>query len=922
MLAKPIKHIIFIWMLIMALNAFAQKNELVTVDLNQAPFPTLVQQIETQTSYHIYYNPTFLDTLLVSVHVKSSSVNEVLTQVLASAPYRFAFDADAIFITYQQPILTELPTDFFNKQTNAVDTSKTDLAIHEVFQNKKTKLPVENKLFEIGVKTNNITKGRSIVSGYVRDVKNGEPISGASIYVDSLKTGVMSDQYGYYTLTIPRGQHILHVNSVGMEPTRRSIILYSDGKLNIEMKDFIPSLKTVTVVAQRGSNTRNLQMGAERLTVRTIKQVPVVFGEADVLKVVLALPGVTSVGEGSSGYNVRGGSTDQNLILFNDATIYNPTHLFGFFSAFNTDIIKDVQLYKSAIPERYGGRLSSVLDITSKEGNNKKISGTGGIGLLTSKLTVEGPLVKDKSSFIISGRSSYSDWLLHQIPSDVYKNSSALFYDVALHVSHALNNRNSIYLNAYYSEDRFSLNKDTSYGYGNRNFNIKWKHNFTDRMTGVFTAGVDDYHYSLKGTADPVNAYLLKFGVQQGNLRADFNYSGMNNHVLDFGINSIYYKIAPGSYTPVGDQSKVKPDILQNEQALESAVYIGDNYTINPKLSVNGGLRYSIYQYLGPSSQFNYSKGIPKDESTIIDTINYKPGTIIHTYGGPELRIALRYSIDDSSSVKFSINTLRQYIHMLSNTTAISPTDIWKLSDTYIQPQQGQQVSLGYYRNFKQSTIETSLEVYYKQMTHFLDYKSGATLILNHHIETDVINSKGYAYGAEVMIRKIAGKLNGWISYTYSRTFLKSADTLAGEQVNGGNYYAANFDKPNSVNFISNYQFSHRYSMSLNVVYSTGRPITLPIAVFNMAGGQRVYYSERNQFRIPDYFRVDLSVNIEGNHKIKKLTHNSWSIGVYNATARKNPYSIYFIEENGVMKGYQLSVFGTAIPYITYNFRF
>jgi hypothetical protein len=366
----------------------------------------------------------------------------------------------------------------------------------------------------------------------------------------------------------------------------------------------------------------------------------------------------------------------------------------------------------------------------------------------------------------------------------------------------------------------------------------------------------------------------------------------------------------------------VAPNTVPKEQGLESAVYLGDTYSVNNKFSINAGVHFSIFNYLGPHSINQYQPGVPKTVNTILDSVQYANGKIIKTYMAPEIRISMKYELSNNSSVKFSYNTLQQYIHMLSNTTAISPTDIWKLSDPNIQPQTGDQFSVGYYKNLKNNTIETSVEVYYKNINHYLDYKSGASLVLNHHIETEVLNSKGKAYGIELLVKKNAGKLNGWLSYTFSRTFLKTDDPTAGEAVNKGSYYPADFDKPHSVNLIANYQFSHRISLSGNLVYSTGRPITLPLATFNISGATSLYYSDRNQYRIPDYFRSDVSVNLDGNHKIKQKIHSSWSLGIYNLTARQNAYSVYFINTGGHVQGYQLSIFGSIIPFITYNLKF
>jgi hypothetical protein len=382
------------------------------------------------------------------------------------------------------------------------------------------------------------------------------------------------------------------------------------------------------------------------------------------------------------------------------------------------------------------------------------------------------------------------------------------------------------------------------------------------------------------------------------------------------------YTVKPGNFNAVGTQSLVVPVNVQQEKGIETAFYFGDNIEVNEKLAIEAGIRLNTFTALGASTVINYASGLERNDANVLDTSFYKNGQAIKTYFGPEIRLSARYTLNESSSVKFAFNTLRQNIHMLSNTTAISPTDIWKLSDAHIKPQIGKQLSFGYYKTLEKSGVELSAEVYYKWLNNYLDYKSGATLLLNEHIETEVLNSEGKAYGIELLAKKTTGKLTGWISYTFSRTLLRTKDELTNRPINKGEFYPANFDKPHSTNIIANYKFSHRFNVSFTGVYSTGRPITLPIAVFNYAGGNRVYYSDRNQFRIPDFFRTDISFNIEGNHKVKKLAHSSWSIGVYNLTARKNPYSVYFTTENNQVKGYQLSIFGSAIPFITYNFKF
>lgn len=693
----------------------------------------------------------------------------------------------------------------------------------------------------------------------------------------------------------------------------------ADTLMNKSTVGAVQTLASVTVSA--ATNLKSTQMGVQKIDIKTIRQVPVVFGEADVLRVVMSMPGVKTVGEASTGLNVRGGSTDQNLILFNDATIYNPSHFFGMFSAFNPDMVKDVTLYKSSMPARFGGRLSSILEITGKEGNTSNITGSAGIGPLTSRITIEGPIVKNTTSFIAGVRSTYANWLLKLLPQE-YENSKAGFYDANLTLKHSFNKNSELILTAYLRGDRFSLNNDTIFGYENKNVSLKWKRQINKKISAILSGGVDDYTYNISSKPDPVNAYKLKFRINQQYLKTHFNYYASDRHTVDFGWHSIYYRINPGSIGPYTQESVVASSSVQPDNAIESAIYINDKFDINSALTVEAGLRYSMLNYLGPQSVNIYPEGSPKDEETIIDTIRYGSGRFIKTYGGPEYRLSLRYLLSEKYSLKAGVNTTRQYIHMLSNTAAMAPTDTWKLSDANIAPQSGTQYSLGLYRNFKSNTIETSVEFYYKTIKNYLDYKSGADLVMNQHIETDVIGTKGRAYGAEIMIKKSAGKFNGWLSYTYSRILLRQDDPNAGEIINEGREYAANYDKPHDAAFIGNYVINQRLSFSANVSYSTGRPITVPIGRYYYGNSYRTLYGRRNEHRIPDYFRADFSINIDGNHKVKQKTHNSWTLGVYNVTGRKNPYSVYYISEGGVINGYRLSIFGSAIPFLTYNIRF
>ena len=902
----------------------AQVNERISDSFSNISLEEFFSRLEKKIPYKFYYNTSELKTLYLSLEIKDLTLPQVLQEAFKATDLHFAIDkqSKSVYITSKFPIETELPAGYF-KRIDSLALQKSQLsdsvAEFDVESKKRVSKAIAGKLYEIGNKTNQAVRN-AILTGYVRNAKTGEPLANASVFTDN-QLGTITDQYGHYSLTLPAGNHTLNIQHIGMKDTRMQLVVYSEGKLDIDVDEQVQLLREVIVSSNKISNIKNVQMGMERLAIANIKNIPSVFGEADVLRVITSLPGVKTVGEASTGFNVRGGSADQNLILFNDATIYNPSHFFGLFSAFNPEAIKDIELYKSSIPANYGGRLSSVLDITSREGNKKNLTGSAGIGVVTSRVHLEGPIIKDKTSFIFGARTTYANWLLNLLPT-AYEDSKASFQDIDFSLSHQVDSNNTLYFSGYFSRDKFSLESDTTYGYSNRNLNIKWRHNFTNKFRGILMVGWDQYLYDVSSTLNKVNAFKLGFDISQLNMKANFDYYINTQHALNFGISAIRYTLHPGYVDPYSKESAVRPDDVETEQALESGLFLTHRYSPGPKLSFSTGIRYSMFNFLGPQEVSQYVPGIPVTDANRIGTINYDKGEFIKTYHGPEIRFSVRYAFTTTFSIKAALNTMRQYVHLLSNTTIIAPTDIWKLSDPNIKPQEGEQVSLGFYKNLKSNTIETSVEVYYKRIKDFLDYKPGASLLLNHNIETEVINTKGKAYGVELLIKKPVGKLNGWISYTYSRILLRAYDSTQGVTVNKGNFYPANYDKPHDVTLTGNFRVNHRFSISLNTTYSTGRPITLPIASYYYTGSQRVLYSDRNAYRIPDYFRMDFSMNIEGNHKLTHITHNSWTIGVYNLLGRKNPYSVYFISENGLVKGYKVSIFGSMIPFINFNIRF
>ena len=888
-------------------------------------FSNFVIDVEQQIPIRFMYHQKMVDSLDISGSFENSSITEVLTQLFQKTDLNFFIsENNKIILTENIKIRYELPVNFFDR--TELETNPQNYLVFDFEQEteEKDKLikTLENTILEIGDKSEISNSDYASIAGYIKNSKTGEPIIGAVIYIENPRIGVASDQFGYYSITIPKGPQELKMKSMGYKDTKRLIKLYSDGKLDIEMLEDIIPLKEVVIESESDINITGLQMGLNKLDIQAMKKVPPVLGEVDVLRIVLTLPGVQSVGEASNGFHVRGGSADQNLVLFNEAPIYNPTHFFGFFSSFNPDVIKNVDLYKGSIPANYGGRISSVLEVQAKDGNYKKFVGSGGISPVTARLTLEGPIIGDKASFIAGFRSTYSDWLLKQLPNASLKNSTASFYDIFGKLSFDLNDKNTIYAGGYFSKDRFSFNSDTLYGYTNSSMSLQWKHIYNNKLYSVFSGIYSGYNYNINSEKNEINAFNLDYSLSNYIAKIDFNYFPSNKHKIDFGISSMYYNIQPGNYTPRGEGAMVIPKTLDTEQGIESAIYIGDIYDVSPFFSLYLGLRYSIFNYLGPQSVNIYAENGPLEEETIIGEKTYGEGENIQTYHGPEIRFSARYDLTDNSSLKLGYNRMRQYINMLSNTTSISPTDIWVLSDIYIQPQIGDQISLGYFKNFKNNSIESSVEIYYKRIENLLDFKNSAEILLNEHIETDIVNGTGRSYGIEFLLRKKTGKLNGWMSYAYSRALIQVHSEYAGESINNGEYFPTSYDKPHNFNTLTNYKFSRRISISANLTYSTGRPITYPVAKYNIGNSARLHYSDRNQFRIPDYFRMDLSMNLEGNHKIKKLNHSSWTFSVYNITGRNNVYSIYFVSEDGKVNGYKLSVFANAIPTITYNFRF
>jgi hypothetical protein len=707
---------------------------------------------------------------------------------------------------------------------------------------------------------------------------------------------------------------------MGIEGTKRNVIIYDDGQLDFNLNENLEELDEVIVQADAIRNVEDASTGSTRIGSETSKHVPLVLGERDVLKIATTLPGITTAGEGSGGFNVRGGKTDQNLILLDNAVLYNPSHFFGFFQAINPFAINDLVVYKGSIPAEFGGRLSSVFEISSKEASTERFKGEASVGPVTANAVLEIPIVKGKSGLLVGGRGAYSDWVLKALDEENLRNSQASFYDFIAKYDHQINDNNEIKATTYYSGDKFSITSDSLFKYSNRLFSARWNRNLGDKSSASFMLHNSQYKFNIDFEGSFNANFKQGFQIDETEVKAQFRYTLNTSHILGYGISGKLYSVLPGEIRPRGPNDIVQPLTVPKEKGLEAALFLSDDFKINDKLQLDLGLRYSFYGAMGPSVQREYQEGIPRSETSVAGTKTFGNNKIFETYGGPEARISARYLLNDSLSIKASFNNAYQFIHTLSNNTTVSPVDTWKLSDRNIKPQRANQFALGIYNSSNE--YELSLEGFYKRQYNIVDFKTGAQLLLNPNIETQVLQGQGKAYGVELLIRKNRGTLNGWLGYTYSRSFFRLDSDFPQERVNDGEFFPSNFDKPHDFSLVLNYRFTRRFSFSGNFVYQTGRPVTFPVGNYEFDGNEFVLYSDRNQFRIPNYYRLDIGFNIEGNHKVKKLAHSFWTISMYNVLGRNNPYSVFFVSQEGEIKALQSSIFAIPIPSITYNFKF
>ena len=765
------------------------------------------------------------------------------------------------------------------------------------------------------------------ISGTVSNIESNETLIGVNILFPELQTGTATNEYGFFSITLPEGTYKVQISFLGFYDLVETINLSEDKVFNYQLSEAIESLGEVIIKKNvEKLDIRRPQMSVNALSSNSIKQIPVVLGEADVIKSITLLPGVTNAGEGASGFNVRGGAVDQNLILLDEATIYNSSHLFGFFSVFNPDAIKDLKLYKGGIPARYGGRVSSVLDIYQKEGNSKQFHGNGGIGVVSSRLLLEGPIKKDEGSFLLGGRSSYAHLFLPLFDID----NKASFYDLNTKISYKLNDKNNFYLSGYFGRDIFTISDSFENTYGNAVLNFRWNHLFSDKIFTNLSLIYSDYYYGL-------SLNFVEFdwnsGIQNFNLKYDFKHYLSNKITLQYGLNSIYYKFNPGKIEPSTPTSGINPFQLTNKYAFENAIYLDAEHRLTDNLTASYGLRFSSFLRLGQDELNVYENNQAVlfnedlqiyEKADPIDTDTFKRSDIIESFSNLEPRVSLAYQLNDQSSIKASYNRMSQYLHLLSNTSSPTPLDVWTPSGKYIKPQLLDQFAVGYFRNFKDNEYSLEIESFYKEIKNRIDYIDGTDLIANNAIEQVILNGEAKAYGLELLLRKNEGRFKGWLAYTLSKSEQKTEGRTKTELgINNGNWYNTPYDKTHDISFTGSYELNKKWQFNANFLFQTGQPTTYPNAQYEYNGINIPSYSNRNEFRLPSYHRLDISTNYTPKPDKTKGWQASWVFGIYNLYNRRNAASISFSENRntGANEAIRLSIFG-IIPSVSYNFKF
>lgn len=758
------------------------------------------------------------------------------------------------------------------------------------------------------------------ISGRVRDQKNGEELIGVSILVKELNTGTVTNGYGFFSITLPQGKYTVILSYVGFENQTIEVDLSKDVVLKPELKESKIELKEVVVKSDKpNANVESTRMSVVQVDVQTLKKMPALMGEVDILRGLQFMPGVQTGGEGSTGFYVRGGNVDQNLILLDEAIVYNPSHLFGFFSVFNSDAIKDVELYKGGIPAQYGGRLSSVLDVRMKDGNSKRFSASGGLGVISSRATVEGPLVKDKGSFIISARRTYGDLFLKLSPDEEVNKSRLYFYDFNAKLNYTINDNNRIFVSGYFGRDVLGFDKAFSQDWGNATGTLRWNHIFNKRLFSNLTFVTSRYDYGLEAEPEESQGFEWRSDMADQTIKSDFTYYLNPKNTLRFGAGITWHSIFPGEAGPNNPNSYINKQSLPVSNSLEHYYYVSNETKVNTRLTLDYGLRFSVFHNQGSAWVYQYGPNNLGYKPDLRDSTYYGSGNIYNTYTGIEPRFSMKYSLNESSSVKASYNRTYQYMHLISNTNSPSPTDIYINSSPNVKPQYADQVAAGYFRNFQNNTLELSTEVYYKKMYNQVDYIDNAYLFLYKHIESQILAGTGTSYGFELMAKKKTNKIDTWISYTLSKTDRKI------DGINDNKAYPVRYDHRHNFSAVFNYEKSKKWTLSANFIYITGGAFSAPDARYEFDGYVVPYMSTRNNYRMPAYHRLDMSATLHPKKKSETSRYESyWVFSLYNVYARKNAYSIVFRQREGYTDQYQAvkTYLFTFIPSVSWNFKF
>ncbi|MBK8329715.1 MAG: TonB-dependent receptor [Bacteroidetes bacterium] len=762
------------------------------------------------------------------------------------------------------------------------------------------------------------------ISGYVRDQSSGENLPAANVGVVELKRGVNTNNYGFFSISVPEGNYQLKVSYLGFETQLINLTIQKDIVLNVELlpKNLVQK-EIIVKDIRKDNNVKSTEMGMHQLSMENVKKLPVIMGEVDVLKSLQLLPGVSSAGEGQSGFYVRGGGPDQNLILLDDAVVYNTGHLFGFFSVFNGDAIKNVTLIKGAAPANYGGRLSSVVDVTMKEGNNKKYQVEGGIGLIASRLSLQGPILKNKASFMVSARRTYIDALVKPFvrSTSTFKGSGYYFYDLNAKVNYIITKKDRLYLSGYLGKDVFTFKNtertfDVNVPWGNKTGTLRWNHEFSNKLFLNTTLMYNDYNFTFAGGQEN---FKVKFysGIRDWSGKFDFDYYSKFNHNFKFGGQYTYHTFTPSTVSGEASGVEFKPDQTFRKYAHEMGIYALDEFDIGKKIKVNMGIRYSQFLQVGPYKRYTFDQNNNKQDSTV-----YEAGDIAKSYGGPEPRLSIRYSLDETSSVKLSAAKTYQYLHLVTNNGSTLPTDIWSPSTYFVRPQKAWQYSAGVFKNFFENKVETSVEVYYKDMENLLEYRQGYVPSSLRDVDYDFVFGQGYAYGAEFFINKTKGRLTGWLAYTLSWTYRKF------DQLNSGEKYFAKYDQRHNISFTTTYELNKKWTLSGVFVFGSGNRVTLPTSLYTINNQVYQEYSKLNNYSLPPYHRLDLAAIYTPKAASTKKLKGSWTFSIYNVYSRQNPYLVYLDVQGGIgntngveLKVKQVSIF-PILPSITYNFKF